>query len=109
MHMGDNRYDFSSPERLTNLIRQVPDLIVIAAHFGGYTMWEEASHILAGMPNLYTDCSSSFFALDDRTAVEIIRRYGADRVLFGTDYPMWRAEDEIGHLLSLGLTASGLG
>ena len=64
----------------------------------------EASHILAGMPNLYTDCSSSFFALDDRTAVEIIRRYGADRVLFGTDYPMWRAEDEIGHLLSLGLT-----
>ena len=79
-------------------------LTVIAAHFGGYTMWEEASHILAGMPNLYTDCSSSFFALDDRTAVEIIRRYGADRVLFGTDYPMWRAEDEIGHLLSLGLT-----
>ena len=67
-------------------------------------MWEEASHILAGMPNLYTDCSSSFFALDDRTAVEIIRRYGADRVLFGTDYPMWRAEDEIRHLLSLGLT-----
>ena len=39
MHMGDNRYDFSSPERLTNLIRQVPDLIVIAAHFGGWNAW----------------------------------------------------------------------
>lgn len=25
-HMGDNRYDFSSPERLTNLLRRVPDL-----------------------------------------------------------------------------------
>lgn len=42
MHMGDNRYDFSSPERLTNLIRQVPDLIVIAAHFGGWNAWDRS-------------------------------------------------------------------
>ena len=104
IHMGDARSDFSHPKRLRAVMEIYDGLTVIAAHFGGYTMWEEASHILAGMPNLYTDCSSSFFALDDRTAVEIIRRYGADRVLFGTDYPMWRAEDEIGHLLSLGLT-----
>ena len=25
-HMGDDRYDFSSPERLTNLLRRVPEL-----------------------------------------------------------------------------------
>lgn len=104
IHMGDARSDFSHPKRLRAVMEIYDGLTVIAAHFGGYTMWEEASHILAGMPNLYTDCSSSFFALDDRTAVEIIRRYGADRVLFGTDYPMWRAEDEIGRFLSLGLT-----
>lgn len=104
IHMGDARSDFSHPKRLRAVMEIYDGLTVIAAHFGGYTMWEEASRILAGMPNLYTDCSSSFFALDDRTAVEIIRRYGADRVLFGTDYPMWRAEDEIGRLLSLGLT-----
>ena len=35
-HMGDNRYDYSTPERLLNLLRQVPDLHVIAAHFGGW-------------------------------------------------------------------------
>lgn len=104
IHMGDARSDFSHPKRLRAVMEIYDGLTVIAAHFGGYTMWEEASHILGGMPNLYTDCSSSFFALDDRTAVEIIRRYGADRVLFGTDYPMWRADDEIGRLLSLGLT-----
>ena len=33
-HMGDDRYDFSSPKRLTNLLRKVPDLKVIAAHLG---------------------------------------------------------------------------
>ena len=34
-HMGDDRYDFSSPERLTNLLRRVPELRAVAAHFGG--------------------------------------------------------------------------
>ena len=71
IHMGDARSDFSHPKRLRAVMEIYDGLTVIAAHFGGYTMWEEASHILAGMPNLYTDCSSSFFALDDRTAVEI--------------------------------------
>ena len=34
-HMGDDRFDLSTPQRLMNLLRQVPDLRVIAAHFGG--------------------------------------------------------------------------
>ena len=29
-----------------------------------------------------------------------------DRVLFGTDYPMWSAESEVERLLSLGLSES---
>ena len=38
-HMGDDRYDFSSPERLTNLLRRVPELRAVAAHFGGWRSW----------------------------------------------------------------------
>jgi predicted TIM-barrel fold metal-dependent hydrolase len=35
---------------------------------------------------------------------QIIRAYGAERVFFGTDYPMWRQKEEIGALLNLKLT-----
>ena len=43
--------------------------------------------------------------MPDRTADrEYIRRYGEDRVLFGTDYPMWTGENEVPRLLSLGLS-----
>ncbi|MBQ5883485.1 MAG: amidohydrolase family protein, partial [Clostridia bacterium] len=38
------------------------------------------------------------------TALKIIRRYGADKVIFATDYPMWRQKDELDYILSLGLT-----
>lgn len=101
IHMGDNRTDLSHPKRLFRVMEMFPDLTVIAAHLGGYTLWEEASTILPGLPNLYTDCSSSFFGLDDDAIVRIIRRYGTDRVLFGSDYPMWDAAAESDHLMSL--------
>jgi predicted TIM-barrel fold metal-dependent hydrolase len=36
-------------------------------------------------------------------AGEIIRAFGAERVLFGTDFPMWDAADELRLLNGLGL------
>jgi predicted TIM-barrel fold metal-dependent hydrolase len=35
---------------------------------------------------------------------DCIRRWGADRVLFGTDYPMWAADKELATLLSMDFT-----
>ena len=35
---------------------------------------------------------------------EIIRAYGADRLLFGDDFPMWDHKTEVETLLSLDLT-----
>ena len=62
------------------------------------------SRKLCGTPNLYVDCSSSLPYLKRETAREIIRRYGAERVLFGSDYPMRSPESELDAFLSLGLT-----
>jgi predicted TIM-barrel fold metal-dependent hydrolase len=55
------------------------------------------------MPNFYVDCSSSFPYLKPETALSVIRKYGADKVLFGTDYPMWDAESELKYFLNLPL------
>jgi uncharacterized protein len=35
---------------------------------------------------------------------EMIKAHGADKVLFGTDYPMWSHEEELERFYSLGLT-----
>ena len=71
---------------------------------GGYTMWEEASRKLCDIENITVDCSSTLPYLPRETAAEIIRRFGADRVLFGTDYPLWTPEGELASFFSLGLT-----
>ncbi len=104
MHTGDSRYDNSNPNRLAPVLDIYNGLTVVGAHFGGWSVWEEASEKLQGYDNLYVDCSSSFAWLDDVTVKEIIRRYTADKVLFGSDYPMWSPATELERFLSLGYT-----
>ena len=58
-------------------------------------MWEEATKELAGTPNLIVDLSSSLYALSPETAKELIYAYGADKVLWATDFPMWESESEM--------------
>ncbi len=106
MHTGDKRYDFSNPNRLCPVLEIYKDLTVIAAHFGGYSVWQEAGEKLPKYDNLLVDCSSCFFAMTDDEIKKYIELYTPSRVLFGTDYPMWEPKSEIERLLSLGLSES---
>ena len=103
LHCGDYRCDNSAPERIKNMLRQVPGLTLICAHLGGWTTWEWAAAELIGQ-DIWVDTSSSIYALDAPTAVGIIRGYGVDRVLFGSDYPMWTPAEEVRRFLALPLT-----
>lgn len=103
MHTGDNRYDYSNPNRLLPILEIYKNLTIIGAHLGGWSIWEEAVDVYRDMPNFYVDCSSSFPYLKPEAATEVIRKYGSKKVLFGTDYPMWDAKREIEYFLNLPL------
>ena len=101
-HMGDARMDYSAPERLTNLIRQVPDLVAIAAHFGGWNAWDSA-YAHPQPENVYYDTSSTFAFLCKERCEELMDRLGAHRFLFGTDFPMWSPKTELERFMELDL------
>lgn len=102
-HTGDDRYDYSAPKRLYHAMAEVPDLVSIAAHFGGYRRWEEADRYLQ-VPNVYFDTSSSLFKLSPEDARAMIAHMGEDRFFFGTDYPMWDHEEELARFMNLKLS-----
>lgn len=104
LHTGDNRYDMSNPNRLRPMVQQFPDLTFIAAHLGGYTVWDEAVSMLRGYDNLCFDCSSTFGFMEPTRAAALIRTLGTDRIVFGTDYPMWHPAREVEIFYSLGLS-----
>lgn len=103
MHTGDSRFDFSNPNRLIPIMKIYTGLTVVGAHLGGWSVWDEAYKKCQGIPNLYFDCSSCFPFIDKDRVREIIRHYGADRVLFGSDYPMWSPKAELDTFMSLNL------
>ncbi len=106
MHTGDYRYDNSNPNRILPIMKIYTGLTLVGAHFGGWSVYEQACEMLRELPNFYVDCSSTFgFGFNDKSKIKaLIYSYGVDKVLFGTDYPMWRASDELEMLSSLGLS-----
>lgn len=104
MHTGDKRYDFSNPNRLLRVLHAFPDLTILGAHLGGWSIWEEASMTLTDIDNLYVDTSSTIGFIGFEKARECICRFPPEKLLFGTDYPMWRPQDEVAALLDMGFS-----
>lgn len=108
-HVGDKRSDRSSPERLLKVAKRFPGLTVIAAHLAGWSMWDRGTELFGDYIRenpkcrVYTDCSSTLYALPPEHAAELIRRFGTDRVMWGTDYPMWNAKQELERFAALPL------
>lgn len=100
IHVGDERTDFSSPWRLARVLDRFPDLKVIAAHLGGYSDWDGAWKHLVGR-NLWFDTSSALWRLPVDEARRLAHAHGADKLLFGSDYPAVHHEQAIADVLAL--------
>ena len=117
MHMGDPRFDFSHPDRLYRVLKDFPELTVVGAHMGGWANWDYACERLSGLDHLYVDTSSSLAvmgkeygiephvtSLSAEQAVSLIRAWGVEKVLYGTDYPMWALDADLAAFFALGLS-----
>lgn len=104
LHMGDYRHDFSHPTMLAKVLRDFPKLKVLASHLGGYAAWDEAETVLKAGENIRFDTSSALGMMSPERALRLIRHYGAENCMFGTDFPMWNPKKEAETLLSLGLS-----
>jgi uncharacterized protein len=98
----------SSPRKLASIMSRFPDLTLVAAHLGGYQNWDEALEYLVGAP-IYLDTSSALLYLDDRVLTDIFRIHPLERILFGSDYPLFDPNGEIERLVHrLNLSGSDL-
>lgn len=102
LHMGDPQYDYSHPIRLQRILQLFPRLQVIAAHFGGYSMYQTAYELLKDTDCIF-DISSSLMFMEDGLAERYINAYGSERMVFGSDFPLWDPREEVKRFLQLKL------
>lgn len=103
IHCGDYRYDYSHPRRLKRILHEFPDLVVDAAHFGGWSIQDYALEFLED-ERCFLDMSSSMRFLGPRRTRELVYAYGTDRILFGSDFPMWEPSEEYERFSGLGFS-----
>ncbi|MGL5172724.1 MAG: amidohydrolase family protein, partial [Olsenella sp.] len=103
IHCGDYRYDYSHPRRLKRVLHEFPNLVVDAAHFGGWSVFDYALEFLED-ESCFLDMSSSMRFLGPRRTRELVEAYGTDRILFGSDFPMWNPGEELERFRALGFS-----
>ncbi|MEE9324438.1 MAG: amidohydrolase family protein [Dehalococcoidia bacterium] len=88
----DSKY--GHPRELDRVLRDFPNLTIIAAHIG-YAWWRELIEVAQKRPNLVCDFSNLQNSANENYGrfCHVLRRvldgFGKDRVLFGTDGPFW--------------------
>ncbi|MBR4446634.1 MAG: amidohydrolase family protein [Solobacterium sp.] len=108
-----------SPEMCRHVTELVPDLTFVLAHMGGWWNWERVIPVLKDT-NVYLDTAFSLepihteegkwpagepHMLKTEEFMEIVRAFGADRILFGTDCPWANQSDYIRTFEGLPLTS----
>ncbi len=104
LHTGDRRYDYSNPDRMEPVLKLFPKTVFVGAHFGGWSVWEEATRVLHCYDNFFVDSSSTFHWVETSKVKNLIRTYGSEKVMFGSDFPMWDVGPELDAMLSLRLS-----
>ena len=108
-----------SPQMIENTLHQVGDINFVTAHMGGWKNWD-AIDILQPFNHLYLDTAFSLgritplfdtaYApdqlplLSDKDFCELVKTFGSDRILFGTDSPWTDQQAEKEHIMSLPLS-----
>lgn len=80
-----------SPDKILNVKKRYPELKLVAAHLGGWMIWEEVYDVLAGK-DIFLDLS---YAIDRQNplAEKIIEKHNENYLLFATDSP-WASQKE---------------
>ncbi len=94
----------SPPKTVYQLHRMYPELPLIAAHLGGWHMWDEAEEYLIGHTDIYLDTAYVLQCMSASRAADLVRRHGVERVLFGSDAPWADQHRTLALFADLGLT-----
>jgi predicted TIM-barrel fold metal-dependent hydrolase len=80
------------PQRIERLATAFPDVRIVAAHLGGglpfYAHMPEVRDLFRA--NLYVDTAAAPWLYDAQAYADVVALIGADRMLFGTDFPLLR-------------------
>lgn len=78
--------------RIRRVIDQVAPEKMVLAHYGGFGLWDDVEEMIAG-EDVYLDTAYIFGFIEEESFLRILKKHGADKILFATDSP-WSGQEE---------------
>ncbi|MCL2751256.1 MAG: amidohydrolase family protein [Firmicutes bacterium] len=103
--IGFHTPDVCTPAMLKRILPRFGGTPVVAAHLGGYMCWDETLDCLCG-EDVYLDTSYLYSRVIKQLFEKIVRKHGAEKILFGSDMPWSDTADELRLIDSLNITAA---
>lgn len=95
----------ATPGMVARIVDHFPKLRLTCCHFAGFHRLDEAENEVVGKDVvLETSWPPTLAGLDRQRVVDLIRRHGARRVVWGSDWPMSDPAVEMDVVRNLGLT-----
>jgi uncharacterized protein len=95
--------DHALPPAFATIHRNFPRLTMVAAHMGGWKVWDDVKkHILGS--SLYFDTAAVREFMAPEEFIRLARKHGTHRILFGTDSPWFDQGADIRWIDSLKIT-----
>jgi uncharacterized protein len=96
-HLGCDPAHITTPKRLAFLAGHYPEICFVGAHMGGLDAPVDVLiRDLPPSPNLYLDTSNAAHTLRADAFVRLLKIHGPEHILFGTDWPWFHPQQEIG-------------
>jgi len=93
-----------TPDMLYPFITSFPDLTVVCAHWGGgFPFYALMPEVKNAMQNVFFDTAASPFLYSPQIYHQVIQIAGADKIIFGSDYPLMRQSRPVNEIESLDL------
>lgn len=92
-----------TPEMVKKVIDEAAPEKLVLAHYGGFKLWDRVEDLLVN-ENVYFDNSFIYGYIEGETFLRILKKHGADKILFGTDSPWSGQKESIGKIDSFPLT-----
>ncbi len=103
---------YTRPSAFARVAEQYPDLKLVIAHLGN-NFFDESAEMARKYPNIFFDTSAVIpgdengeplikeNALSDAEAVQLFRKIGVERIMFGSDYPWFHPLWDLKRFLKL--------
>lgn len=90
-----------SPAELINVATSAPEVTMVGAHLGaGAAFYLSMPELRKATPNLFFDTAAASLLYDSGTISRLADEAGAERILFGSDFPLRRPGSELKRALA---------